>query len=113
MLRGLNDANRYAVEQMRLLRRFIEVLDGWPAELQAFDFRHELFGCWSIVVRRGSQRTRFTFDGKDCYLCRRGFSRIPVTSRNLQKGLSGMSLAHGVTDDSLTTVIEFIRRHTS
>jgi hypothetical protein len=105
----MQPANAYDLEQVQLLAELIAQIDMWPAEVTAFEFQYEVFGCWRLVIRRNGARTRFDFDGKDNYL---GAERLQPDAGDFTKppkGLGGMALPFGLNQESLPTVLEFVR----
>jgi hypothetical protein len=107
----MQDANRYAIDQMQLVETIVEKLETWPAELQAFDFQHELFGCWYLIVRRNGKRTRFSFDGRDRYLSAERLQPSAGDFTKPPKNLGGLELPHGLNALTVSEVIEFVRAH--
>lgn len=105
----MRDANRDALEQMQWIRQIVEEIDTWPAELQAFEVHPEVFGSWSLIVRRNGQRTRFSYDGKEGYV---SAARLPPDASDFTqrpRALAGIGLAHGLDARSVADVIAFVK----
>jgi hypothetical protein len=107
----MQPANKYNIEQLRLLSEVIVEIDEWPAEVRDFRFQYELFGCWMLVVRCNGVRTRFDFDGKDRYLAALRLQRDAGDFSKRPKGLGGVALPGGLNQESLISVVQFIRTH--
>ena len=105
----MHTANRYCLEKMQLVRQLVEEIDTWPAELQAFEFQHELFGCWYLIVRRNGNRTRFSFDGKDGYLSAERLQPDAGDFTRPPKSLGGLELYRGLVPESFREITDFIR----
>src|SRR5258708_11085187 len=67
----MQPANEYSLQQLRLFTDLVHEIQAWPFEMVAFEYLHEAFGSWSLVIRKGGVRTKFVFDGKDRWLSAR------------------------------------------
>ena len=109
----MQDGNTYSIEQVRLLASLIDEMDEWPADLRAFEFQYELFGCWRLVIRRNGARTRFTFDGRDGYLSAERLQPDAGDFTKPPKSLGGIDLRLGLALSTLPTILEFIRTYSA
>jgi hypothetical protein len=61
-MRSFNESSQ---QHIGFIVDLIREIDQWPAELVAFEYQSEVFGSWSLVVRRKGTSTQFTYDGKE------------------------------------------------
>lgn len=111
--RHMEPANEHDVDHMRLLDSLIRTIDVWPAELRAFESQYEIYGSWSLVIRRGGVRTRIVFDGRDRWL---EAKRLPSDAGDFSqppRHLGGMDLPSGLSVDSLPIIVSFIDKYST
>jgi hypothetical protein len=107
----MEEGNAYSREQIRFIDAVIEEIDGWPAELRAFDSQYESFGSWQLILRRKGVRVRFTYDGRDSYLHAERLQPDSGDFSKPPKNLGGISLPRELPIDILPQVLGFIRQH--
>ncbi len=107
----MQPGNEYTLTQLAFIEHLTRELDGWPAELRAFEFQYESFGSWQLIVRRNGQRTRFDYDGKDSYLAAARLQPHAGDFTKPPKALGGIELPREVGPSILDAVVDFIRTH--
>ena len=108
----MEKANEFNRQHLILVNRLLAVIDPWPAEIVSYAVEYELFGSWTIVIRRNGTRTKISFDGRDSYL---EALRLPPDASDFSrppKQISGCDFAVGLTDQSFDRILNFIRRAT-